>query len=299
MNLVSKEKLEKEAWKFYLVIPLWLVYFFFLPKIYSSHKIIFFLYIFFIGNFLFCLLGYLFHETWHEYLSNIDNKKLYYIYGILIFMDPQIYRIVHGSHHSKVHTYDDIEFYPIGEIKHRTFKIFYRIFEFIIGAAFIIGLQSLILPNNPKTKQKFSVFSHLISIFLILCIYSTIAALSIIFFKIEVTQLIICYLLSIWMHSFFLHQSQLSEHGFLLKEGSYKERSLITRNIAPFGFVEKLFLILTHNDPKEHVFHHTLPGEYLRPFPNTVPLPKEANIVTLKKYFKLMLRGISGEDLSE
>ena len=141
--------------------------------------------------------------------------------------------------------------------------------------------------------------SHLISALLILCLYSIMGTLSIIFFNIETTQLIICYLLSIWMHSFFLHQSQLVEHGFLLKEGPYQERNLLTRNIDSSGFIEKLFLILTHNDPKEHVLHHTLPKEYLRPFPNTIPLPKEANILTLKKYFKLMLRGISGEDLPE
>lgn len=84
------ERIESEKCKFYLIIPLWICYFLLLPKIYLFSKIVFFLYIFLIGNFLFCWLGFLFHETWHEYIPNIKNKTLYYIYGILLLTDPHI-----------------------------------------------------------------------------------------------------------------------------------------------------------------------------------------------------------------
>jgi len=63
--------------------------------------------------------------------------------------------------------------------------------------------------------------------------------------------------------------------------------------------MERFFLLLTHNDPKEHVFHHIYTREYLRPFPGIVPLPENSNNITFKQYFSLMLRGLSGEDLSK
>jgi len=42
------------------------------------------------------------------------------------------------------------------------------------------------------------------------------------------------------------------------------------------GIFEKVFFFLTHNDSREHVLHHTMTKNYLRTFPNTVPLQENA-----------------------
>ncbi len=201
MSLISEKKIKGESWKFYLIIPMWLLYFFFIPKIYITSKVRFALYIFFLGNFLFSWLGYLFHETWYEYLPNIPNKILYYIYGLLLFSDPQFYRLVHGSHHAKTHTYEDIEFYPIGEISSKPFKILYRILEFFIGTAFVFALHLFVLPRHSKTREKFSIPSNFISVLLIAGIYSALGVTALNTFQVAPPQLLACYLLSIWTHS--------------------------------------------------------------------------------------------------
>lgn len=299
MKIIDQNKINAEAWKFYIAIPLWILYFISLPYVFDLSKPFFFIYVFTIGNFLFCWLGYLFHETWHEYIPVVPNKTLYYIYGLLLFSDPQIYRITHGSHHAKAHTYEDLEFYPIGELKNPFLKRLYRWGEFLFGVAFLFFFHSLILPTKKDLKLRFSAGKHIKALIHISVLYGLIILSAMTIFKPELTSLVAAYLIGIWIHSFFLHQSQMIEHGFLILEGSVHERNLATRNVIPEGPLEKFFLFLTHDDPREHVFHHTQPMAYLRPFPETLPLPAGSNKVTLRKYISLMIRGLNGEDLKE
>lgn len=287
----------EQVWKFYIAIPLWLLYFFLLPYIYTTSKFIFIILSFTLGNYLFFWLGYLYHETWHEYVKVLPNKKLYYLYGILLFSDPQLYRLVHGSHHANVHTYQDLEFYPLGKIRNKKLRSLYNILEIFFGVAVLTLTQSITLPKNSDFNKKFSKTSHIIALSRIIGLYGAILLTTHIAFSISIINILVCYLISIWIHSFSLHQSQLIEHGFLIAKGTLKERSLLTRNIKPHGAANIFLLFLTHNDTREHVLHHTLPSIYSRPYPGKIQVPKEVNLIDFKYHLRSIFLGMKGETL--
>lgn len=107
-------------------------------------------------------------------------------------------------------------------------------------------------------------------------------------FNLKAAQIIIPLALNLWLCSFFLHHSQLVEHGNLIIAGSYQERNIQTRNMRNHGLIEKIFLFLTHDDSREHVLHHTKVQVYSRPFPGKVPLPENAVYISFKDYLAIL-----------
>ena len=103
------------------------------------------------------------------------------------------------------------------------------------------------------------------------------------------------YALTYWFGSFFLHQSQLVEHGNLIIDGPIRERNLQTRNLKPKGIIEKTFLFLTHNDSREHILHHTMTVIHSRPFPGEIDLPEDAVYITMSDHFRILWRMLKGE----
>ncbi len=285
---ISEQEIKSQAWKFYFIMFAWPAYLFTLPYVFAAAGWWSVAYMIFPGLYLFTWLGYLMHETWHKYVTNIDNEKLYYVLSWMLLTDPQIYKILHGFHHSQVNTWDDTEFHPLGEIKSRAVKIIYNIAEIFLGIAFISLMGTAVLPAHPKYKAKYRRSSSLLTLLMIALFLGGLGTAAHFVFGVSAGAVAVSYLVSIWINSFFLHHSQMIEHGNLIVEGDYNNRNIKTRNLSDKGFMEKIFLFFTHGDTREHVLHHTLVNVYSRPFPHKVPMPDNAVYITIKDYLRIL-----------
>ncbi|MBD2410181.1 hypothetical protein FACHB389_34950 [Nostoc calcicola FACHB-389] len=288
---------EKQSVKLLSTLLLWLIYLFFLPYVYASINIFSLLFMLFPGVYLLCLLAQFMHECWHEYLPNIDNKLFYLILSWIIFLDPQTFDIVHPYHHSQVHTYNDIEFHPLGEIKNKSWRIFYNFLEICFGNIFLLILANFRISRHPKLKQKYSFKTLIISILMRMIIWGGVGYTSHLLLGVTPSQIVISYLITCWMGSLMIHHCELIEHGNLIVEGDLKERNLKTRNLKPSGILERLFLFLTHNHCLEHSLHHSMSNIYTRPFPQTNVLPEKTVYISFREYLVILKDMLTGKCL--
>ncbi|HEX3045025.1 MAG TPA: fatty acid desaturase [Bacillota bacterium] len=293
MEYIPSERIRKEKWKFYFVLFAWPLYLFLLPQV-SRHLGLYTLFLMiFPGVYLFTWTGYLMHECWHKYVPNIPNKLFYHLFSWLLFTDPQIYNMLHGSHHMNVNTWEDTEFHPLGQIKNIHWRRLYNFLEIFLGVIFVTLIALFTLPSNPKYKQKFKWSSLITAIIAWIVLFGGLGYLAHIVFKINASQIALSFTANMWLCSFILHHSQLVEHGNLIVNGSYQERNIKTRNMRNQGLIEKLFLFLTHGDSMEHVLHHTLVTVYSRPFPGKVPMPENAIYIGFKEYLSIVWEMLS------
>lgn len=292
---VSESRIKRQAVVFYCVLLLWPAYLFFLPYMFARFGYFSLIYIIFPGAYLFTWVGFLMHESWHKYVPDLNHAFFYNAFALMLPSDPQVYYLVHGYHHSQIHSYQDMEFHPTGEIKSRTGRIVLNWLEFFLGAAFLEVAASLQVPRDRRFAGKYRMGKLVSSILAISAFLGGIGFLSAFAFGVTPFQIVIPLAISLWFNSFLLHQSQLVEHGNLIVEGPFRERTLWTRNLAPAGWAEKVFLFLTHNDSREHVLHHTMPSYYLRPFPGVVPLPGNAVYITFRDYWGIAARMLAGK----
>ena len=276
-------KSSEQAWKFYVAPFVWTFYLVFLPKCMHYSCICGLIIIAFPGLWLFTWTGYLMHESWHKYIPTVPNTILYNILSIMLITDPQIYHMIHGSHHADVNSWNDVEFHPVGQIKSRYMRILYNTAEVVLGIAFLSIVSSIVIPVHPRYKYKFKRKKQILAIIGWILFYGTTGGAAYAMFDVTLSNILWSYLLLIYAGSVLLHISQIAEHGNLIVEGDIKTRNIKTRNVQPTGFGEKLFLFLTHHDSQEHVFHHTLVKYYLRPYPNSIPLPTETTKIGIDK----------------
>jgi fatty acid desaturase len=248
------------------------------------------------GVYLFTWVGYLMHESWHKYVPNVNNGFFYNAFALMLLTDPQLYRMTHGLHHAQVHTHQDAEFHPLGRIENRAVRVAANWLEFILGVAFLVSMSSVAMLRDPRFEKKYRFWKLPASLACWAVFLGGIGTLSHLAFGVTLSQIAIPWIASYWFNSFILHQSQLVEHGNLYVDGTFQERNIRTRNLKPSGPAEKIFLFFTHGDSQEHVLHHTLPGEYLRPFRGVVPLPAGAVQSTLKDYLKIAGRMLAGRE---
>lgn len=293
-NTVTEERVRTQAWKYYFVLLAWPAYLFFLPAVYALAGWWSAAYMVFPGVYLFTWTGYLMHETWHKYVPNVPNGLLYNLYSWMLITDPQVYRALHGYHHSAVHTWDDTEFHPLGEIKDGPRLAIHNFFEILLGIIFISVLGQLVMPGHPVHGRNFSARRAALSAGAIALFLGGVLYLSHLAFGVTPGQALAPLAASLWLNSFVIHHSQLVEHGGLIVEGSFEQRNMWTRNLKPSGLSEKLFLFFTHGDSLEHVLHHTRPRIYSRPFPGALPLPEKAVYLTMADYLRVLGRMLSG-----
>jgi fatty acid desaturase len=293
---VSEKLIRQQAWKYYLVLVLWPAYLFFLPLVFARLGGFSLLYMIFPGIYLFTWVGFLMHESWHKYVPNIPNGFFYNAFALLLLSDPQLYQMTHGYHHSKVHTHEDAEFHPVGEIRNRAARIIYNGLEVVIGVAWLVLMASLAVPLDPRFSKRYRIWKLPFSILAWAVIMGGLGFFAHSVFGVSFVQIAIPFAASIWLNSFVLHQSQLMEHGNLYVEGSFDQRNVLTRNLKSAGVIEKIILFFTHGDAEEHVLHHTLTKQYLRPFPGAVPLPEKAIVITFKDYLKILGRMLIGTE---
>jgi fatty acid desaturase len=294
--IITEKELKDQEWKYYFVLIAWPAYLFSLFFIYSKIGLWSIAYMIFPGLYIFTWLGYLMHETWHKYVPGVNNGFFYYAFSVMLFTDPQVYKILHGFHHSMVNTYEDNEFHPFGRINNRFLRAVNNIVEIILGIAYLSIAAQIILPRHPKYSKKFSAGQALLALFFIALFLSAVGAAAMLAFNLTPGQVAAPFLLTLWLNSFFLHQSQLVEHGNLIAEGTWDKRNILTRNLKPSWPLEKLFLFMTHGDSQEHVLHHTQVGIHSRPFPGRLPLPAGAVEIDLGDYMEVLGEMVTGKE---
>jgi len=294
-NLTPETDTSKLNVYYYVVLILWPLYLFLLPPVFEYGRRWVMLYLIFPGIYLFTWLGYLMHESWHRYVPTVNNKFFYNAFALMILSDPQVYFIVHSTHHVYIHTNQDAEFHPIGEIKSHVLRVIYNWLEVLFGVAFLVGLASITLPHDVRFAKKYRFWKFPISVGVWVVYIGGIGYLSHLVFGVTLSQTLLAYALTYWLGSFLLHQSQLIEHGNLIIDGPIQQRNFGTRNLKPAGLAEKIFLFLTHNDSREHILHHTMTTIHSRPFPGKFTLQKNAVMITLWDYLKILSRMLLGK----
>jgi uncharacterized MAPEG superfamily protein len=194
-----------------------------------------------------------------------------------------------------VHTWDDTEFHPVGEIKNRFLRAVYNFFEIFVGIIFISLLAQFVMPGHPVHGKKFRAWKALLSLLFIAIFLAGIGLLSHLAFGVSVGQIVIPFIASIWLNSFIVHHSQMIEHGNLIVDGSFDQRNIWARNLRDTAWPEKVFLFFTHGDSREHVLHHTMTSVYSRPFPHEIALPEHSFYINLKEYMGVLGHMLKGK----
>ncbi len=293
---VPEAILKRQAWKYYAVMLAWPVYLFFLPWVWSRGIALGLAAMVFPGVYLFTEMGFLVHESWHRYVPNVPNNFFYRIFSWMLCSDPQVYRLLHGFHHSQVNSWDDPEFHPFGRIKSGVLAVLLNISEIVFGIAALAAAQTWEMMSNPRFRAKYRVSSLFTSAFMAIGYLFFIGWAAQTVFSISVGGIVVPYVLAFWFGGLVLHHSQLIEHGNLFVTGDWNERNIKTRNLAASGLAEKIFLFFTHGDSREHVLHHALTPVHSRPFPGRIPLPQGAVMFTLRDYRRVLSDMVIGRE---
>jgi len=281
---LTTRQLESQAWKLYFVAMAWPIYVLVLPVAWSKLGMYALLFIIFPGTCLFTWMACLMHECWHKYVPNVPNRFFYQLFSYMLVTDPQLYRLVHGHHHSKVNTWDDTEFHPLGRIKNTFLRRVYNFCEILFGVALTFSIQMNVLPRHPRYKDKYKTGKAAGSVIMWLVIYACLIYASSSLFGVAASDIALSYTINFWLCSVMIHHVQLVPHGNLIVEGDWNVRNMKSRNLKNDTLPQKLFHFLTHGDTREHVLHHTHVAEHARPFPGKVPLPTDAVYISLHDY---------------
>ena len=288
MECIDERLIRRQSWKFYACLLAWPLYLFLIPYVFHLLRWWSLFFMIFPGAWLFAWVAYLMHESWHKYVPGMPSDLFYYLFSFMLITDPQVYRLVHGSHHAEVHTWKDTEFHPWGKIEPKVLRRLYNLMEIVFGSIFLQLVTTLRLLSQPRDEKPFRLWLALVSPLVWLIFLGSIGWASYSVFGLAHTEVGISYMLTYFWGSLVQHNSQLIEHGNLIIEGEWEERTIKTRNLRRDGVLGKLFLFLTHDDSREHVLHHTLVQVYSRPFPGQVPLPQDAVFITLRNYLKIV-----------
>jgi fatty acid desaturase len=275
----------------YVCLACWLAYYLLIPAAFARSA--------WLGIALACLVApfigvwaiYLMHECWHRYFEGIDNRKLFLGLCALLFTQPGAYGHGHRSHHRHVNTYGDLEIHPAGRIASRCGRIVFYTGSSLLGSLFLLPLglgQSGTDDSDEARWDKLMPLAWLS------------AWVAVAFAARAITQapwmdILAAYLMSIWATSFTHRHNEMIEHGAVLAEGSLRFRACQTRNLRPDGLPARGFLLITHDDSREHTLHHTHPDrnwrlEAERMPPITEPRP----LISLGDYARLTLRLMAG-----
>ena len=113
---INRKKLLSQRWAYYITLIVWPLYLLIIPVVWQWQPLLAIIFIIFPGAYLYTWLAFLVHESWHHYVPGISHKLFYTVFSYFLLTDPQFYHLVHGSHHSKVNSWDDIELHPFGYI---------------------------------------------------------------------------------------------------------------------------------------------------------------------------------------
>jgi uncharacterized membrane protein len=298
MSAIPQTALDRQAWKYYFVLSAWPAYLFILPYVYKASGAAVILFMIFPGVYLFTWLSLLVHETWHRSTPGVPNTVLYHLFSWMLVTDPQLYSLLHSSHHSDVHSWEDVEFHPFGNIRPQALKIFANMAEIVLGMIYLMLAYAIVVPRHPRCARLYRHWKFLLAVFVWSSFLGGLIYVTHRVFGVQPSHIVVVYFLSYWLGAIAVRHSQLVEHGNLIVAGDWETRNLRSRNLKDSGLFEKLFLLLTHGDAREHVLHHTVPNVYSRPFPRHVPMPDNAVYITLHDYGKILRDMLMGRESS-
>ncbi len=298
LKLAIEQKFFDRA-KVYGLIISWLLYLISLPYVFAHNKVIGSIYIVFPGIYLFPLFGLMIHETWHDYLPNVPNKVLFPLFCFMLISDPQVYDLTHRSHHTDVNSYRDMQFYPLGKIERRFFRVIFNFFSISLGAIFVMTVAGIRLPKDSRFKRHYRYRKLFLFLLCRIGFIVSIGYCSHLIFNVSTMQILIPFLFTYWGGSLMIHHGMLFEHGNLIVEGNLNQRNLKTRNLRATGLASRIVLFFTHNDLLEHTLHHTSPRLNNRPFPRKYSMPENSNYITLSQHLGILRDMLIGIEANE
>lgn len=286
MQLLAPEKaLKLQSLFACLILVAWPAFLVVLPAAWAHHWMLGLGAAVFPGLFLWTWVAVLMHETWHSYLPGINNDLAYALLTWVMVGDPQVYKLVHADHHVAIHTYEDVEFYPLGEIRHPAKRKLFVLLQYTFGVLFTGAVLFRLTRIDPRYRPRFRLSSRLASHFIGIGIYVVLGSLSHGLLGAPATTVVVSYLVMLWLGSVFIHHDQLLPHIGIIAEGTWEERNLPMRGLAAY-----VFHFLTHGDTREHLLHHTMTEVNSRPIPTVHPMPPEAPYISLGEYLRCLWR---------
>ncbi len=242
------------------------------------------------GTFLVTWTAELMHECWHNYLPGLPNRLFFNLLNWIMGYDPQAFGIAHGYHHSKLHTYEDIEFYPLGEIRHPAKRKAFLLVEYAFGLLLTFSLLMYVVRTDPRYRRRYQRWLRWLSVGWAVIVFGGCGAAAFLLFRVPIPTILLSYVVAVALGASLTHHDQLIQHHGIIAEGAWDERNRLTRNLRWPGPVNKLFHFFSHGDTREHVLHHTLVKEYSRPVPGAFPMPEDAHYISVGEYVRLLWR---------
>lgn len=266
----------------YAVILAWLAYLLITPWLWSAIGPLALLAVPTAGLFLFSWLGYYLHELWHNYFPGINNRYWYNVVSYLLFADPQVYRAAHASHHKFVHTVDDLEFFCEDWLTDRKKRRRQFYAELLFGTAAWQAEASGRLLKAGKITQSAAFASICVRLAIVVAWFGMLW----LFAPGLIVYTFLVWIATAWLGALLARHNQWVEHLGILSRGDIIERNALTRNLAPSGLASRLFILYTHADPAEHIYHHTDGRVATRNL--GFGLQPDATTITLGQYFRLL-----------
>lgn len=209
-----------------------------------------------VGGFLFTWLAYYRHELWHNYFPGISNPIFFDLVSYVMFSDPQVYRIAHPAHHKYVHTTKDIEFFCERYDEDPAKRRRQFLLELLLGnMVWEVSTQHRLYREGKadRWEGRKALFKRLA----LLLAASGVAAM------IDPRagwRVIPVFLMTAYVAAIVTRQNQWIEHLGLRAEGaSLARRDMMTRNLPNTSLLNRMWNFYNHNDPRDHVLHHTDP----------------------------------------
>jgi fatty acid desaturase len=294
MAWIEPEEVQRQRWKFYTAALAWPAYLLLVPWAFAELGLPALALAVFPGAYLFAWIGYLMHEAWHRLVPGLPNELLFTVYSWMLVTDPQVYRLVHGLHHSEVNTWDDVEFHPLGEIRSRPLRVLYNAAEILLGAVFVQMVTSIVVSRRDTFSDRYRPAGLLAALAAWVAIFGGIGWASAALFGVSAVEVVVPTALTVWLGSLLLHHNQLVEHGNLIVAGTWEERNGRTRNLRCHTLPERAFAFLSHHDSREHIHHHTMARVYARPLPGRVPMPPDAVYISLRDFLGVLADMLAG-----
>lgn len=257
----------------FLYLLAWIAALLIAPALWIYHPAVGILFAVTVGLHINTQLGFFYHELWHQAFFKTPkyNRLFFWVVSFYHLSGPQVYGIAHATHHKNVHTFDDLEFWPVKNNTTVTRARIALIFEILFG---IIAWSLRTMPvicKHPRYSRRSGLlfFGGWIVMFVGLMFVSHMI------YGNQWWYAAISYWLHLLLFAVALRMLQFLEHlGITAPDLDYQTRTKLTRNVKCSGLLNRLWHKLTINETAEHTLHHMKAGiPYRRYAPLSPPEP--------------------------
>lgn len=211
-------------------------------------------------------LALFYHELWHNHHFETPgtNRAFYYLVSLALCLDPQFDSLVHPTHHERLHTYDDLEFWPRGRPPSVAAARRQFVAELLLGKiawAVAVGPSVRIHPEYRAWRE--------VTFMAVLFGFHVGLALLTHHLGGPWWGLLVAVAVNTWLFAVAVRYLQFAEHlGVLAPDRRLRERIALCRNVRWGGPVAWAWHLGTLGDTADHRGHHRFPGRAVRrPFP--------------------------------